>query len=209
MKRFLIKTALVMILTFVMAAPVQATLYYRGTGTGMVQGYEFGSCKLIYDDDLNITWYDYSKSVNNWDNQISWAGDLTVTLNGTTFNDWRLPTALSPDGNLDNVVLSEMGHLYYIELQNGGWGYLKNTDPFEQLVGDWYYSDTEYSDSAVWKFNFASGEQAVGDRYGTVLALAVRDGDVAASNSVPEPSILTLLAFGLAGIIGVGRKFRR
>lgn len=207
MKR-LFKTALGMILIFVMAAPVQATLYYRGTGTGMVQGYEFGSCKLIYDDDLNITWYDFSKSAS-WDNQISWAGDLTVTFNGITFNDWRLPTALSPEGNLDNVILSEMGHLYYIELQNEIRSNYLKTGPFEQLVGDWYYSDTMYSECGVYNFNFGSGEQGVGDRYGTGCAMAVRDGDVATSNPVPEPSILTLLVFGLAGIIGVGRKFRK
>jgi hypothetical protein len=48
---------------------------------------------LIYDKDLNITWYDFTKSQDNWNNQVSWAQNLTVNLaDGRSFTGWRLPT---------------------------------------------------------------------------------------------------------------------
>ena len=34
--------------------------------------------RLIYDSDLNITWYDYTKSYDTWQNQMNWASALTV-----------------------------------------------------------------------------------------------------------------------------------
>lgn len=75
-----------------------ASLYLRGLGI-ITSGSEGsgGSYKLIYDDVLDITWLDYTKSLNNWDSQMAWAGALEVTFDDQTFHDWRLPTRwLSP-----------------------------------------------------------------------------------------------------------------
>lgn len=119
--------------------------------------------KLIYDTDLDITWYDYTKSNDTWDNQMAWAKNLSVTHNGNTYTDWRLPSTVDgplvygyegdPDGDGNynynvgyNLANSEMGHLYYEELGNLGWmdtsgndfqpGYgLVNTGPFQNLIG--------------------------------------------------------------------------
>lgn len=85
--------------------------------------------KLIYDTDLNIIWYDYTKSRDTWQNQVNWASNLSVTFGSQTFDDWRLPNTV--DGPMTwsyggstsygyNNTSSEMGHLYYTELGNLG-----------------------------------------------------------------------------------------
>ena len=81
MKRlYLLLLALAMVIG--LSAQSNATLILRGTDT-------LGN-RLIYDTDLNITWYDYTNAVDIWQNQVNWASALTVDFNGTVFNDWRL-----------------------------------------------------------------------------------------------------------------------
>ncbi len=140
---------------------------------------------LIYDSDFNITWYDYTKSQDTWDNQMTWASGLTVNFGGTIYDDWRLPSTVDGpyvwgnDGTTTagyNITSSEMGHLFYTELGNkgycstsgycpqAGWG-LKNEGPFTHLdpVG-YYWSSTEYAatPSNAWFFNFYTGAQQLG-----------------------------------------------
>ncbi len=163
MKKLFIVTAItLMVLGFSLKS--QASLLNRGTDT-------LGN-RLIYDSDLNITWYDYTYSYTNysqtsWYNALSWAGSLTVILNGIEYDDWRLPTiTINQDpptygySGLNtygyNITNSEMGHLFYIELGNkayyatdgtnpqDGWG-LKNTGPFEHLYASGYYTDMTYA----------------------------------------------------------------
>ncbi len=147
---------IVLSVVFSFALPTHATLILRGTDT-------LGN-KLIYDDDLNITWYDYSNSGNTWNNQMSWASGLTVNFGVTIYDDWRLPSTVDVPyvwGNNGtttagyNITSSEMGHLYYTELGNlgyydtsgnyqSGWG-LTNTGDFQNLQLGHYWSGTEYS----------------------------------------------------------------
>ena len=57
-----------------------------------------------------------------WYQALTWAGGLVYG----GFDDWRLPTAMNPDGsgpcpaNSFNCTGSEMGHLYYTKLGNQG-----------------------------------------------------------------------------------------
>ncbi|MEK6766895.1 MAG: hypothetical protein AABY49_11800 [Planctomycetota bacterium] len=106
---------------------------------------------MIYDDDRDITWYDFSKAPAIWANQVAWADTLSVTFGSTTYDDWRLPTSLNldapfgPDSGL-NVTGSEMGHLYYTELGNVAGGPLSNTGDFQNLIiSSVYWSGTEYA----------------------------------------------------------------
>ncbi|RJQ55734.1 MAG: hypothetical protein C4526_03015 [Nitrospiraceae bacterium] len=72
--------------------------------------------QLIYDDDLNITWYDYSNSPDTWYNQMDWAAALTVNFNSTVYDNWRLPSSVYapwPEQAGYNITSSEMGHLFY------------------------------------------------------------------------------------------------
>jgi hypothetical protein len=123
---------------FVITAHAEATLSDRGLGT--ITGIS-GEYKLIYDNELDVTWLDYSAAAANWADQATWASGLEVTFGGRSFNNWRLPevdesvvTASGvvygyegPDTNgfYDylwgyNMMNSEMGHLFYASLGNPG-----------------------------------------------------------------------------------------
>jgi hypothetical protein len=141
---------------------------------------------LIYDTDLNITWYDYTKSQAHWPDQMAWAAGLTV--GGVT--GWRLPRTVDGplvfgyDGTTTtgyNITTGEMGHLFYTELVNkgyydtsgngpqAGWGQV-NKGPFTHLMSfpGWpteqsanYWSGTvnSYDTNEAWAFGFDLGLQ--------------------------------------------------
>ncbi len=120
MKRILF-SLLAMLVAFALVTPVHAVMINRGTDT-------LGN-RMIYDTDLDITWYDFSNAANTWANQVAWAGALSVDFGGTTYDDWRLPATVDGlrvwgyDGTTTagfNITNSEMGHLYYTELGNKG-----------------------------------------------------------------------------------------
>jgi len=160
-------------------------------------------CGLIYDSDLNITWYDYTYVASNWTDANTWADQLVYA----GYDDWRLPTmpsnpnytqtcSVNPPDTADrgwNKTTSEMGHLYYTELGNlayyvpkaacdtvqDGWG-LNNTGPFTNLQNDpscAYWTSTAYG-SHHWNFSFYSGGQGTAVDSACGYAIAVRDGDV-------------------------------
>ena len=44
--------------------------------------------QLIYDTDLNVTWYDYADQISSaldWQSAGGWAASLSVTVNGNTY----------------------------------------------------------------------------------------------------------------------------
>ena len=144
-----------------MVSGASAELFERGTDS-------LGN-QLIYDDDLDITWYDYSfvpymdnsQAPNTWNASHEWANELVVTYleTGITFDDWRLPLTIdgpmiqSYDGTTtagSNIISSEMGHLYYIGLGNLGphdtqgnvrptFSALEKVGPFGELRANLYY----------------------------------------------------------------------
>jgi len=200
-----------------------ATLIVRGYGTST-----YGTYKLIYDTDLNITWYDYTHidvSHFYWQDYMNWAAGLSVTFNGTTYSDWRLPITVQPDPSCSwtdsngqsygwGCKASEMGHLYYLELGNMMYGPPNTTGPFDNLWANVYWSGTEYApdNTKAWMFDFFSGSQGPHDKniWANPIvpyAIAVRDGDVLTA-SVPEPATFILLSFGLAGMVVVRKRIK-
>ena len=133
MKKSLLVTVIAMIMGF--STLVQADLF-----PGTQNFYDRGG-GLIYDADLNITWYDYTytgpqgRTAANWYEAMTWAAGLTVA--GLT--GWRLPATVDgpwvngDDGTTTagyNITSSEMGHLYYVSLGNTSEGGLTNKGPF-------------------------------------------------------------------------------
>jgi hypothetical protein len=151
---------------------------------------------LVYDTDLNITWY-----VNpNYDTHVygdyaAWAAGLNV--GGVT--GWRLPTTPGTTTGITNE--GEMGHLFYDELKNPvvldgvgqPTGRFDNKGPFTNLNGGFYTSTTP-GEGNYYYFNFDNGKQElvyIGYWYFWIHGLAVHDGKIG-SPPVP-PAVLALL----------------
>ncbi|MGR3319320.1 MAG: PEP-CTERM sorting domain-containing protein [Candidatus Anammoxibacter sp.] len=204
--------------------------------TLILRGQDTKGNNLIYDDDLNITWYDFSNVADTWQNQRNWAAGLSIDFDGTIYEDWRLPTTVDGewefgfDGSTTggyNITTSEMGHLYYTELVNLGWqatdgteaqpGWgLANTGDFQNLSANIYWSGTDFpsSTSGAWDFGFNRGLQFINLKNGKFLALAVRSGDVTVSDigdtePIPEPATVALMGIGIVGLVGAGYRKRR
>jgi len=138
------------------------------------------------------------------------AGTLTT---GGTDGGWR-------DGSGNPV--SEMGHMYYVNLANlgycssatttgctvpTGWG-LANTSPFTNLQSAQYWTGLDYETTLTnaWNFDFNVGFQGQGNKSNGSIVWAVHDGDVANLSSVPLPTAVWLFGSGLIGLIGIARK---
>ncbi|MBW1994382.1 MAG: PEP-CTERM sorting domain-containing protein [Deltaproteobacteria bacterium] len=195
----------------------QATLYDRGGG-------------LIYDSYLDITWlsdanyadttgYDdliYGGDTGGlmaWDYAMAWATNLSYG----GFQNWRLPSALNPDGsgpcNGFNCPDSEMGHLFYVDLGLTAWQHISDaTDPDINLFSglhDYLYwtKDLRFPEpgGAVWVMDFWDGQQTAATTNTWSYAWAVHDGDV---GPIPEPATCLLVGSGLIGLAGLRRLWR-
>lgn len=219
MKKIFDTVVILVILVFSVQA--YADLYNRGTDS-------LGN-RLIYDSDLDITWYDYTNAYDGVGYQKTWASLLTVNFGGTIFDDWRLPSTV--DGYYDfgydgtttagyNISTSELGHLFYTELGNSGqydtsgnligcsYSCLTKTGPFLNLEQSEYWSGTDYGAEPgyTWYFSFGDGVQSAyyNDDWYLKSAIAVRAGDVVI---LPEP--ISFILFLTGGTLFTGRNCLR
>jgi hypothetical protein len=196
MKALLI--TVIVLLTFSSLAHANLIDNFNGTVTEVKND---GS-RLMWMQDAN-----YAQTVGlsvsgqlTWAEATSWAS--TLSFDG--YAGWRLPTtnnnAAGSAGYNNN---SEMGYLYYNELGNTA-GSFVNAGPFFNIQDYWYWTGTTFVDP-----NFAmvfslrdipnsptneAGWEDAGTKSAVTYAWLVRD---ATNDTVPEPSSLYLLLFGL------------
>jgi hypothetical protein len=185
------------------------------TAALVVNGVDSRGAKLIYDTDLDITWYDYAdenSAALDWQSAVNWTSSLSVTVNGNTYTEWRLPSTVGGSGNIN---VGEMGHLYYSELLNAPGVETGNQGPFSNLLigyanagyswtslpSAFYYDGTAY---AHYRFSFGTGNQASYSDYHGMRAFAVHDGNV--GSPVPAPSSIILFGHGIFTFAWLNRR---
>lgn len=175
-----------------------ATLITIGTAT-----YGGSNYNLIWDNDDSLIWLDYTDSYATWYTQDNWASGLnsgsalTININASYDVTW------SAGGNWDLGSVGELTDLYS---EKTAAGYASNFDNLSSF--NWYWTSTQYDSGNAFVFSMQAGYAITStmDNNGYSGWLAVRSGQVAEVNPVPEPATMLLFALGLLGHAGVSRK---
>ena len=198
------QSILMLVLCFWLSGTANAVVVLRGSDT-------LGN-NLIYDTDLDITWYDFSHPEAFWQDQKDWAANLSIDFGGATIDDWRLPITVDDVSSIGlNITTSEMGHLFYDELGGTASNPISSSgDPdlalFVNLQDEVYWSGTDFALNfgEAWAFTFDSGNQStiIFNATTQFVAMAVRAGDV---GLVPIPAAIWMFGSAL-GMLGWMRR---
>ena len=203
------KLFLICLFMWTFCSVADATLFVRGVDS-------LGN-QLIYDDDYDITFYDYTYKGDQeigvtWHDAVDWAINLFVQFDGNFYDDWRLTKysdGIWPFIPEQEVTKPEIGHLYYTELGNSGDG-LNVWGPFQNMIDDkyWHTNRSNHQHNAYF-FDTANGTYGtafMSSSYQLFSGMAVRQGDVLTSAAVPEPGTFIMLGLGLLGFFIIRRE---
>jgi hypothetical protein len=160
---------------------------------------------LIYDVDRDITWLRQA----SYSGRVSYqeALDLVETTNSSHLlggTQWRLPRLDITDDCLEgtNCAEGELGHIYYVELDNTGGlppeGGLEYRGPFYDLEADLYWYETrEPVTEDPYVFNFINGFQTTLPTGSRAYAWLVHEGNLAPLSG-PRDRHIRMIACGSA-----------
>ena len=132
------------ILCFLIAAIVVLGFATTARADLILRGEDNLRHNLVYDTDLNITWYDFSRFAPEYQDAVIWADQLSVKVGSIEFTDWRLPSILEgKDSNSGSLHYTEVEHLYVVELPNyqvlHPWAFPEKWRYFDNLPGGFYW----------------------------------------------------------------------
>jgi hypothetical protein len=174
-----------------------------------------------YDSDGRMTW----DAANAWANSLNYGGFDDWRLPTLNPADTTCAAAFNPGGGFPqqyygyNCTGGELSGLFVTDLGNKAGQSVLNTtgDTSEQMANlalfsnvqsGVYWSGTEYAPdlNGAWYFFSNAGYQSLGGsgKSTAMYAVAVRDGDVAAS--VPEPQTLALALLALGATVVARRR---
>lgn len=214
-----------------LVATAQAATFVTGT-----VNYAGADRNLIYDDNRNLTWLDFTNAPMLWADQMAWAENLSFSLGGVTYDNWHLPSAVDSNGDPLSLphsgmedTLSDMGHLYFTELGNshnqwvnwvGNPGVFPpfNYGPFTNIGNingyiDPYWLSTDFPSTEIpglyaYYFDMGGGWLNADIKTGRLSSFKPGIAVFAGNIAVPLPASLPLLmsALGVFGFMGWRRK---
>jgi hypothetical protein len=153
---------------------------------------------LVYDSELNITWY-FDSTLDNfavWDDALAWAAGLNVG----GVSGWRLPT--TPGTTIGYTTEGELGHLFSA-LGGVPGSQLLNYSPFETDIRMTFWTDIAYEPpdlryavdySLPWGFQGLGQRHPYGNQF--IWGIAVHAGNVTPVSPPPFPGTWYFQVFG-------------
>ncbi len=132
------------ILLFLIGAIVVISMGVAAKADLILRGEDNLGYNLVYDTDLDITWYDFSHFAPAYQDAVIWSDQLSVRVGTTEFTDWRLPSLIEGNNFASRSPLyTEVGHLYLTELEKyqvlHPWAFPDKWRYFDNLAGGYYW----------------------------------------------------------------------
>jgi len=204
---------------------------------GTLETANSGLIATIVSDEASVINSAYSYTLTSSDfgtganaGQVGWYGaqayvDYLNKIDYGNSNQWALPSAGSSPVGGYNQTSSQLGELYYNELNalaypgttgsnygilgNSAFGTSGTAGPFSNAQTYPYWSGTEYASDpgSAWYFGTHNGGQDRSGKVSQFYAWAVSPGQVTAAAAVPESGIISLMLVGLVSLTTKRRRF--
>ncbi len=190
-----------------------ADLFQIGTAQFDGDNSEYNLFYEEYADEPGLVWLDFTNAMDTWDNQVSWASGLELSINTEAYyvswnSNWRLASAGEDPGGDLWYETSEFGHLLITletmyQDKDGEYYGEEFPSPFENVLQQPYWSSTENDSDDTQAWAAYPDSHVSHPKTDSLVAGPVRRAEV---SPVPVPSALLLLGSGLIGLVGCRRK---